>query len=97
MKQAIGEIGATYHENFGHLEIDGVHLAFIHGHDTGLMHDLRTSGSFAYLFHGHTHVAMDRTHGPTRVINPGALQRAAVKTFVVLDTATGAAESVVVE
>ena len=97
LKRAIADIGATYHENYGHLEIDGVNLAFIHGHDTNLMHDLRTSGAFAYLFHGHTHFAMDRRLGPTRVINPGALQRAAIKTFVVLDTATGTAESVVVE
>ena len=97
LKRAIADIGATYHENYGHLEVEGVHLAFIHGHDTNLMHDLRTSGAFAYLFHGHTHVAMDRQFGPTRVINPGALQRAAIKTFVVLDTATGAVESVVVE
>jgi uncharacterized protein len=96
LKRAIAAIGATYHENYGHLEIDGVNFAFIHGHDTNLMNDLRTSGAFAYLFHGHTHFAMDRQLGATRVINPGALQRAAIKTFVVLDTATGAAESVVV-
>ena len=97
LKGAIAAIGATCHEDYGHLEIEGVPLAFIHGHDTNLMNDLRTSGAFAYLFHGHTHVAMDRTHGPTRVINPGALQCAAIKTFVVLDTSTGKAESVVVE
>ena len=97
LKEAIAGIGATCHENYGHLEIEGVRLAFIHGHDTNLMNDLRTGGEFAYLFHGHTHFAMDRQFGPTRVINPGALQRAAIKTFVVLDTATGKAESVVVE
>ncbi len=97
LKEAIAGIGATCHENCGHLDIEGVRLAFIHGHDTNLMNDLRTGGAFAYLFHGHTHFAMDRQFGPTRVINPGALQRAAIKTFVVLDTATGKAESVVVE
>ena len=96
LKRAIAAIGATYHENYGRLDIDGVQLAFLHGHDANLMDDLRTSGAFAYLFHGHTHVARDKQFGPTRVINPGALQRAAVKTFVVLDTATGAAESLVV-
>ena len=97
LKRAIADIGATYHENYGHVEIDGVQLAFIHGHDTDLMNELRTSGAFGYLFHGHTHFAMDRQFGPTRVINPGALQRAAIKTFVVLDVAGGVAESVVVE
>src|SRR6476659_11015484 len=34
LKRAIDAIGATYHENYGHLEIDGVSLAFLHGHDT---------------------------------------------------------------
>ena len=97
LRVAIAAISATCHENYGHLEIEGVPLAFIHGHDMDLMDDLRTSGAFAYLFHGHTHFAMDRQFGPTRVINPGALQRAAIKTFVVLDLATGKAESVVVE
>ena len=97
LERAIEEIGATCHENYGHLEIDGVQLAFLHGHETNLMNDLRTSGAFGYLFHGHTHFAMDRQFGPTRVINPGALQRAPIKSFVVLDVASGAVESVVVD
>ena len=45
LKRVIAEIGATHHEKYGHLEIDGVQLAFIHGHDTDLMNDLRTSGA----------------------------------------------------
>lgn len=97
LAEAMREAGATLHENFGHLEIDGKNLAFLHGHEPGLMDDLLQSGAYDYLFHGHTHVAVDHVKGSTRVINPGALQRAAVKTFVVLDPAGGRAESVVVE
>ncbi|MFO0846420.1 MAG: YfcE family phosphodiesterase [Gemmataceae bacterium] len=97
LAEAIAGAGATLHENFGHLEIDGKALAFLHGHEPGLMADLLQSGAYDYLFHGHTHVAIDQVKGATRVINPGALQRAAVKTFAVLDPATGQAESVVVE
>jgi predicted phosphodiesterase len=72
-------------------------LAFVHGDDRRLLEDLERSGAFGYLFHRHTHQAADRPSGPTRVINPGALQRARPKTFVVLDLASGEAESVVVE
>lgn len=38
-----------------------------------------------YLLHGHTHVACDTRVGPTRVINPGALHRAATHTVALLD------------
>jgi len=39
-----------------------------------------------YLFLGHTHVPMDSRQGKVRIINPGALCRAAQKTVAVLDT-----------
>jgi uncharacterized protein len=94
LAQAIADIGATLHDRFGHVEVEGVKIAFTHGHHSGLLTDLQQSGAYDYLFHGHTHVAADRLAGSTRVINPGALHRAAVKTFVVLDTATGVARSV---
>jgi putative phosphoesterase len=96
LAEAMAEVGATLHPNFGHVEVGGKNLAFLQGHEPGLMDDLLHSGAYDYLFHGHTHVAVDQMNGTTRVINPGALQRAAVKTFVVLDPATGEAESVVV-
>jgi putative phosphoesterase len=96
LERALAEAGATLHGAWGQLELAGRKLAFLHGDDGGLWQDIEHSGHFDYLFHGHTHVAADRMAGPTRVINPGALQRARVKTFVVLDLATGQAESVVV-
>jgi putative phosphoesterase len=97
MRQAIHGIGETLHEDWGHLELNGVKLAFTHGDDHGLLHDLEVSGAFDFVFHGHTHQAVDRRNGPTRILNPGALHRARTKTFVVLDLQTGEAESVVVE
>ncbi len=42
-------------------------------------------GSCDYLVHGHTHVTRDVRVGPVRVINPGALCRAAALTVAVLD------------
>src|SRR6516164_5374268 len=94
LRQAIHGIGATLHEPFGKLELDGTRIAFIHSDDKKLFEKLETSGQFDYLFYGHTHVAREHRTGKTRVINPGALHRARPKTFIILDLATGAVESV---
>jgi putative phosphoesterase len=94
LADAMEQAGATLHENFGHLEIDGKQIAFVHGDRTALLLDLQRARCYDYLFHGHTHVRADHTVGPTRVINPGALHRATVKTFLVLDPATGKTETV---
>jgi predicted phosphodiesterase len=40
----------------------------------------------AYLCHGHTHCVTDQRIGGTRIINPGALQRAAQYSVALLDT-----------
>jgi putative phosphoesterase len=94
LRLAMAEIGATLHEPFGYLQLEGVEIAFVHGDSTPLLRDLEHSDAFDFLFYGHTHVAREHRTGRTRVINPGALQRAAVKTFVVLDLETGEVESV---
>lgn len=97
LARSMALIDATLHENFGQLTLGEVEIAFLHGHELSLLEDLQASGTFHYLFHGHTHVAANNLVGKTRIINPGALHRAAIKTFVVLDTETGALESVTVE
>jgi|SRR4051794_4219219 putative phosphoesterase len=97
LRRAAAEAGVTLHEPFGHLELEGVKIAWLHGDDAGLMRDVEHSEAYDFLFYGHTHQAKEHRTGPTRVINPGALQRARVKTFVLLDLPGGAVESVVVE
>jgi putative phosphoesterase len=94
LRRATEEVGATLHENFGSVELEGVKIAFVHGDDAGLLRDLEGSGYYDFLFYGHTHAAKEHRTGPTRVINPGALHRARPKTFVVLDLAARAVESV---
>jgi putative phosphoesterase len=96
LRQAIHGIGETLHEGWGQLELEGVKIAWLHGDDRGLLHDVEHSGYFDYLFYGHTHRAAEHRTGPTRVINPGALHRAPVKTFAILDLSSGEVESVVV-
>jgi putative phosphoesterase len=97
LARAIAEAGGTLHDRFGHLEAEGVRLAFLHGDDARLLHDVEASGAYAFLFHGHTHIAGERQSGPTRVINPGALHRAAVKTCLLLDLPSGETRRIVVE
>jgi putative phosphoesterase len=97
LREAMAEIGATLHESFGSVEIEGVKLAFLHGDDARMLRDVERSGYYDFLFYGHTHQAEEHRTGPTRVINPGALQRARPKTFIVLDLESRQVESVAVE
>jgi putative phosphoesterase len=97
LRHAIHGIGGTLHEPFGSLELEGVRIGFLHGDDKRLMRQVEDDGRHDFLFYGHTHQAREQRTGPTRVINPGALHRARPKTFVVLDLASGALESVTVE
>ena len=94
LRDAIEQINGTLHDGYGVLELDGKKLAFTHGHDYTRLQELLYSEAFDYVFHGHTHAAVDRYAGPTRLINPGALQRVSVPTFVILDLQTGEAETV---
>lgn len=71
----------------GELELGGKKIALLHGDDPLAM-QLALKNKPDYLFHGHTHVRHDHRIGPTRIINPGALFRAAEKTVALLDTAS---------
>ena len=73
--------------NFADLELDGKKIAVIHGDDYKLKQRLLDAQAHDYLLQGHTHVRRDERIGRTRIINPGALHRASVKTVVTLDTA----------
>src|SRR5665213_751485 len=97
LRAAMAEAGAILHENFGHVEIAGRKLAFLHGDDKRMFHDVEYSGAYDFLFYGHTHQAEEHRTGPTRVINPGALHRARPKQFIVLDLPDGLVEPVEVE
>ncbi len=78
------------HGNVAEFEFDGKRLVMVHGHEQSLMHKLIERGNYDYLIHGHTHTRRDERIGKTRIINPGALQRARTKSVALLDTATDA-------
>ncbi|HTU23604.1 MAG TPA: metallophosphoesterase family protein [Gemmataceae bacterium] len=96
LRAAMADIGATLHDHFGSVELDGVKLAFTHGDNKSLMRDVERSGYYDFLFYGHTHQAEEHQSGSTRIINPGALHRARPKSFLVLDLASREVESVTV-
>jgi putative phosphoesterase len=94
LRYAIAEIGATLHEPFGELELNGKRLAWVHGHEKRRMRDLESADRYDFLFYGHTHMAEQHRSGKTLVVNPGALHRVREKTCVILDTKTGELESI---
>jgi uncharacterized protein len=79
------DLGVMVDDPVGRLECDGREVVFLHGHD-GAALTAALQDRPAYLCHGHTHQRRDDRIGPTRLINPGALHRAAVYSAAVLDT-----------
>ena len=72
----------------GRLAVAGKVVVTHHGHDPA--HErAAVEGGADYFLHGHTHRLRDETVGRTRIINPGALFRAARHTAAVLDCSSG--------
>jgi putative phosphoesterase len=75
----------------GRLQVGDSTIAYTHGHLPELM-DVALAEGVDWLLHGHTHLVRDERIGRTRVINPGALQRARRYTVALLDTELDALE-----
>jgi putative phosphoesterase len=73
--------------NFASLELADRKIAVVHGDDFRLKQKLIDEQRHDYLLQGHTHIRDDRRVGKMRLINPGALHRAAEKTVATLDMA----------
>jgi putative phosphoesterase len=82
------EIGIDCAGDFADLELAGKRIAVTHGHDASLMRSTMAGERFDYLLYGHTHIPADDRNGKLRMINPGALYRAATKTVAILDLTT---------
>jgi putative phosphoesterase len=83
-------LGVECFDTFGELALDGKRFAITHGDDARLVRGVLERQEHDYLLVGHTHVREDRRAGRVRVINPGALFRAAEKTVALLDTTSDA-------
>lgn len=70
-----------------YVELDGMRFAVFHGHEREFDDLSRIEADF--VLHGHTHVARDEVIAGKRVVNPGALHRAAKKSIATIDTVTG--------
>lgn len=80
-------LGVSMDHPVGRLELDDRTVVFQHGHQDAAMEQALAEGA-DYLCHGHTHRPRDERVDGCRVINPGALFRAAEYTVAVLDVAT---------
>ncbi len=81
------ELGMEVDHPGGSLSVEGKVVAFTHGHIERLMREA-LAGKVNYLCHGHTHQVRDERISATRILNPGALHRAARYSAAVLDVAT---------
>ncbi len=76
-------------DSFGEAELDGKMVAVTHGDDGAIVRRVLDEQKHDYLLVGHSHIAGEKKVGRTRIINPGALHRAAVKSVAVLNPGTG--------
>jgi uncharacterized protein len=79
------QLGIQVLPNLGELELEGKRFAVTHGDDARLVRKVLDEQQHDYLLVGHSHVAADKRMGRVRVINPGALHRAASKSVALLD------------
>lgn len=89
-----GDLGIACGHRHGRLDLGGRAAVVTHGDDAKLVRQVLAGQAVDYLFVGHTHVSTDRRQGRVRVVNPGALYRAAVRTVAVLDTQADTVEFV---
>jgi putative phosphoesterase len=89
LRSAMAEAGAVRLGWGGEVTLAGKRVAPVHGH---LHTDVRRllAARPDYLLSGHSHIPGDHRDGPTRRINPGALDRADAFTVALLDLGTDA-------
>ncbi len=84
MRRYVHKLGLPWPDGPVRLELHRKQIALYHGHERGLRH-APTEDGLDYVFFGHTHQLADRRVGRCRLINPGALHRAAVHSVALLD------------
>lgn len=85
LRRRAEEVGIHVDHPLGRLEYNGRVVAFTHGDRAELM-QVAIAERVDWLLHGHTHLVRDERVEGTRLINPGALQRAPRYTVALLDT-----------
>jgi uncharacterized protein len=85
ISMAIQNTGGSWNSLCGQMEIEGVKIAWTHGHNNRILRDLCHSGRWSYVFHGHTHQKREEKIDETWVVNPGALQRVQIASVGILE------------
>jgi len=97
LSPAIAAIGASVYPESGDLTLAGKRIGWLHSHRHGQLRRVEQSNDYDFLFYGHTHVAESHKTGKTLVANPGAMQRTAVKTCLLVDLESGSLNTFIVE
>ena len=87
LRKYVSSLDLAWPEALVQIDAAGKKIAVFHGHEPAFSPAIE-SGRFDYIFYGHTHKYADDMIEKTRVMNPGALYRAAVKTVALVDTAS---------
>jgi hypothetical protein len=85
LQAAIADAAHTFHDPPGVLEIEGCHIAFLHGDDVRLLHETIQSGKFDLVCHGHTHAFASSRQRQTLSLNPGAVSRSQRPSLAVVE------------
>jgi putative phosphoesterase len=71
LKKKFSELGLEIHGGFAEINVDGLKIALLHGHEEELLNALINSEGFDVVVHGHTHKAEVYRKGKTLIVNPG--------------------------
>ena len=71
LKKKFSDLGLEIHGGFAELNVDGLKIALLHGHEEELLNALINSEGFDVVVHGHTHKAEIYRKGKTLIVNPG--------------------------
>ncbi len=85
IRPAIARLGKVCHERFGAIELEGRHIAFLHGDEGDLFRQAVQSGQWDLVCFGHSHVAEISQRGSTKLVNPGAVYRAARPSVAIVE------------
>ena len=90
-------VGVRCGDDHADVLLDGKLAVVTHGDDGKFVRKQLERQAADYLFVGHSHQRVEYRQGRVRVVNPGALHRATIKTVAVLDTATDAVRFLTVD
>lgn len=85
LRAAMSAGGHHCHDRFGSVELEGKHVAFLHGDNAAKWQETANNGQWDLVCYGHTHKAEMRMIGRTLLLNPGAVFRATPHSVAVVN------------